>query len=522
MTTSPAEAADAEFAGAGAAPGPGGPGRRPRWRRRSAGPVRAARAAALSPCTWLVLGGFAVLWAFAYNQYAQLQVGACDLGIFYQAVAGWAFHLYPYVPIKGYPQIGDHFSPILILLAPLLWIVNSPLTLVFAQTVLLCSSGIPVYLAVRRLWGPLTASLFLAAYLFSIGMQGSVAFPVHEVMFGAPLIAWGLERALAGRWTAASVLIGLTVFVKEDMGGLVLMFAVWLLINRRWRHALVLGVWGPLMTVIAIKLVIPYFNPNGFTYVSDYAQTLHASGFGGEIAAVLGHPVRTVGMLFDNDAKRALWQHLLGPVAFLSLASPIMLLAVPSLVASLLSSRPTEWSWDLYYQMPLMPVIFIGAAHAAYGIVRLVRRGLARGGLRRPAWLPRVVRPSLVAGLALGGYAAHATWHDTKVEQIGQWRSQGAFRSDPGWVADVHRALAVVPSGVDVRATNNLLIPLATRDTATLVGSHVDRGDWAAVDMADPQCPIGPGDIPGVLATLSGQGFRVVEQAGPIVVLHKV
>jgi hypothetical protein len=106
--------------------------------------------------------------------------------------------------------------------------------------------------------------------------------------------------------------------------------------------------------------------------------------------------------------------------------------------------------------------------------------------------------------------------------QIYAWLTTSTFDSQPSWIAEVHAALAVVPSGVEVRATNNLLIPLAARDTVTLVGSNVDKGNWAAVDTSNPQCPISASAIPAYLTQLESQGFRVVAQYGPIEVLHKV
>lgn len=83
------------------------------------------------------------------------------------------------------------------MLAPLLWIHNSPYTLVVAQVVLLSLSGIPVYVAVRRRFGTWRAVGVTAAYLASSGIQHAIAFPVHEVMFATPISAWALERMLA-------------------------------------------------------------------------------------------------------------------------------------------------------------------------------------------------------------------------------------------------------------------------------------------------------------------------------------
>lgn len=479
--------------------------------------------AALSPCTWIVSAAFTVYWIFAYNQYMQEEAGACDLGIFYQATVGWAYHLYPYVPIKGYAQIGDHFSPIYALLAPAIWIHNSPATMVFAQAVLLCLSGIPVYIAIRRVWGVPAAALLLIAYEFSIGMQGSINFPVHEVMFSAPLIAWGLERALAGRWTWASILIGMTAFVKEDMGMLIVMFAIYLAFNRKWKHAAVLTIWGIGMFLVTVNYIIPHFNPNGFTYADDYVTTLHATTFTGEVQAIVLHPIHTLQLMFGGEQKAQLWTHVLLPVAFLCLASPISLMALPSLVTSTLSGRAghTEWSWNLYYEMALMPILFIAAMDGTNRIIRAVRKVAAWNEAKGMDWLGhRLVPP--IAGVVLGLFALQITWATTQNEALGFWMNQkNSYTAKSGQIQDVTAALKYIPSGVAVRATNNLLIPLAARDTVTLIGSHVDKGSWAAMDMANPGCPIGPSFTAGYLTTLEQQGFQIVDEEGPIVILHQ-
>ncbi|MBR7827367.1 DUF2079 domain-containing protein [Actinospica sp. MGRD01-02] len=496
------------------------PAARPGAGRRVA---RGLRRALLSPCTWIVSAAFTVYWIFAYNEYMQQQAGACDLGIFYQATVGWAYRLYPYVAIKGYAQIGDHFSPIYVLLAPAIWIHNSPATLILAQVVLLCLSGIPVYIAIRRVWGIPAASLLLIAYLFSIGMQGSVNFPVHEVMFSAPLIAWGLERALAGRWTWASVLIGMTAFVKEDMGMLIVMFALWLAFNRKWRHAAILAVWGIGMFLVTVNVIIPHFNPAGFTYADDYATTLHATTFTGEIEAIVLHPVHTLQLMFGGEEKAQLWTHVLLPVAFLCLGSPISLMALPSLVTSTLSGRVghTEWSWNLYYEMPLMPILFIGAMDGTNRLIRAVRRVAKWNEAEGMDWLGhRLVPP--IAGIVLGLFALQITWSVTQTESLGYWmNSKTAYTAQSGQIQNVTQALKYVPSGVEVRATNNLVIPLAARDTVTLVGSKVEKGPWAAMDLASPGCPVTPDYMAGYLSTLEKQGFQIVDEEGSIVILHQ-
>lgn len=538
--------------------------------------VTGVRRAVLSPLTYLLGAATTIYLAFAYNQYKQLQVGACDLGIFYQAVHGWAYNANPYVPIKGFNHLGDHFAPIFLLLSPALWVHNSPFTLVVAQVVLLVSSAIPVYLAVKRMFGMVAATLVTAAYLLSIGMQGSVAFPVHEVMFSAPLVAWGIERALAKRWTQAALFIGATVFSKEDMGVMVVMFAFWALLNRKWRHSAVLAVWGVLWFVLAVKVIIPHFNPAGFTYSGDYKHSLHSDNLNEAIIYMVTHPFDALHTIFGNAPKRETWQHLLGPVGGLCVFSPIALLGLPMMVSRMVSDRDTLWSWQLYYDMPLMPIVYIGAMDGVRRLLRVARWALAAGRDRfRPAEArtgetpaddanldvvdlepdpvtdggtdgagtdvtagdggtgaadpprrderrpgPSPVWDRVAAGL-IGAVMFGVMLDLSQHMQLNNWWSHGWFRSPPALVANSRAALDVIPSGVEVRATNNLTIPIMNRDTVTLIGSHQEKGNWAAIDTTMPGCPIGPDAIPSLLNSLRGQGFRVVAQRGSIVVMHR-
>ncbi|MBR7833763.1 DUF2079 domain-containing protein [Actinospica durhamensis] len=315
--------------------------------------------------------GYGVFATVEYERLGGL-VGALDLGIFYEAVCGWAFHADPYVAIKGSSQLGDHFTPAWVLLAPLLRIRDSPYMLVLAQFVLLPLSGIPVYVAVRRMVGRWPATGVTAAYLASSGLQHAIAFPVHEVMFATPLIAWALERILAGRWTWATVLMCSLCLVKEDLNLMTAAFAVVALCHRRWRRAAFLAVWGLAAYLITVKLVIPEFCPAGYTYLDQYASTLQATNSVQDLMHIVEHPLRVLHLLYDNQTKRALWHLLIVPVLGLCFASPLLLLAAPNLLSRLLSSDPNVWTSHYHYDAPLMPIIFIAAVDGLMRICRCV------------------------------------------------------------------------------------------------------------------------------------------------------
>ncbi|CAM5684278.1 hypothetical protein SCYAM73S_04457 [Streptomyces cyaneofuscatus] len=72
---------------------------------------------------------------YSYLQYSRFGSPSWDLGIFEQEVRAYADIRAPIVDIKGpgYLILGDHFSPIVALLAPLYWLWPSAESLLFAQ-----------------------------------------------------------------------------------------------------------------------------------------------------------------------------------------------------------------------------------------------------------------------------------------------------------------------------------------------------------------------------------------------------
>ena len=141
-----------------------------------------------------------------------LHYNAYDLVIFDQAVRSYA-HLQPGISIiKGlhngfgphFSVLGDHWSPILAVLAPLYWLYNSPQTLLVAQSVLFALAIPPLWAFTRRAFGggpqaDAAAYLVSVAYGLSwpIAEAGRVGF--HEVAFAPVLTAVALERLQAGR-----------------------------------------------------------------------------------------------------------------------------------------------------------------------------------------------------------------------------------------------------------------------------------------------------------------------------------
>src|SRR5580693_6112800 len=197
------------------------------------------RAASRQPGHGVAVGVLTFLVAAAYSGFAlalyhTFVTSSYDLVIFDQAVRSYA-HFQPGISIiKGvhngfgphFSELGDHFSPILITLAPLFWIWDNPQTLLVAQAVLFALAIPPLWIFTRRALGggpKATAAAYLIciAYGLSWPLAGAAAFDFHEVAFAPVLTAIALERFQAGRLRPALIALAFLLLVKEDVGLLV-------------------------------------------------------------------------------------------------------------------------------------------------------------------------------------------------------------------------------------------------------------------------------------------------------------
>jgi uncharacterized membrane protein len=465
--------------------------------------------------TWLIAAAtFAVYTTISVFRYLRMDPGSWDLGIYTEYVRQLAGLHAPVVTIKGagFNLLGDHFQPIVALIAPFYRIFPTPVTLLVAQALLTAISVFPVCRAARELLGTGVSRVIGAAYGFSWGLQQMIIFDFHEIAFAVPLIAFSLSALVRRRpWAAAAWALPL-VFAKEDQGltvaaiGLV-MLGMAVAARRRTGpagqsragpardgHAAPAGrpsasqvasawamaggllvIWGLGWSALAIEVIIPHFNPaHHYPYWFD-----------GGVLAPGGHHFSASGLL--AQFTHAGWQKLrttllvLLPVAFLALRSPLAVTAVPTLVLRFLATNSSYWGTDWHYNATLMPIVFLAAidglariqAHAARRAAdpAAERRGSPLASHRSSPLASHHGSP--LAGQA-GRYAAAAmaviaivlafrfplsdVWKPRTYDITAHARADRA-------------AVAAIPPGRTVVATLSLLAPLATRDTTYWIGT---------------------------------------------------
>jgi len=416
------------------------------------------------PFVWATsLAVFCVYAAISLFRLLRLDPSSWDLGIYTEYVKQLAGLRAPIVDIRtpGFNLLGDHFQPLVAVLAPLFRVFPSSATLLVAQALLVAVSVFPVSQVAREKLGLGPSRAIAVAYGFSWGLQQLAQFDFHEIAFAVPLLAFSLSALARGRTRAAVCWALPLVFVKEDQGFTVAAIGLYLVVaglyakgqprggsrtsqprgghpgatgidTRRVAAGQFLLVWGFAWSFLAIGVIIPHFNPaHHYEYWSD-----------GGILAPGGHltvPGLARQLVHAWPAKLETIALLLLPVAFIALRSPLILIAVPSLLLRFMSTDSSFWGTYWHYNATLMPVIFIAAADA-------LARMRAKSRIRR-------IGPALMVAIAI------PLAFQFPLSSL--WQAQ-TYRISPH-VAASEAAMARVPDGATVLTTLDLLAPLAAR-----------------------------------------------------------
>lgn len=140
-----------------------------------------------------------------------------DLGIFDQVLwsiaHGHGFHY----SFRDMWYLGDHFQPMLVFLAPLVWLKLGAAPILVVQGLAFGAAVVPLHAAVRRLGGPIAAWGLSAAYVVSLGPARAVSYDFHPECF-VPLLTfialWGLAAQRPGVFAAATLAL---LPIKEDV-----------------------------------------------------------------------------------------------------------------------------------------------------------------------------------------------------------------------------------------------------------------------------------------------------------------
>lgn len=470
--------------------------------------------------TWWIWAMAAALFlmyaAVSLRLHQRLLTSSYDLGIFDQVVRSYAEGHLPVSEVKGrdFPVLGDHFSPILALAAPFYWVWRGAETLLVVQAALLAVSVVPLTLWARRALGGPAGAVIGACYGLSWGIASGVGYDFHEVAFAVPLLAFSLTALGNDRLIAAACWALPLLLVKEDLGLTVAVIGLVI----AWRGDRALGVLtavsGLVGAALTVLVILPAFSPSGsFAYWFLVETPQGAPRVPGDPGTTGGSAGTLLDMLYRGtiglvtpQLKVTTFALTLAPSVFLALRSPLLWVALPTLVWRFMSNNGLHWGTAYHYSLVLMPIVF-----AAF-IDALVRRGTSGRSLRR-----------YLAGCAAIALVILPSFPLFQLVQPETWQT------DPR-VAVAQRLMDKIPDGVTVQASNSLVPHLTGRDSVSLYGAPDSRPDpqWIMVETSVPDnSRWWPGEP--LSAEVEGQrlaedrrnGYELVADQEGFVLLHR-
>jgi uncharacterized membrane protein len=395
-----------------------------------------------------------VLAAFAYSAYlAKLTINhhngfgtaGFDIGLYDQGL--WLLSRFraPFVTIMGRNLFGDHSSFILLPLVPFYWFGAGSSFLLFAQSVALGSTAIPVYLTVRRLLhSPWAACGLAVAFLLQPSLAWTNTENFHPDAFVAPLLGFALWAMVARRWRLFAVFAVLATMVKEDTLLVVIplgLYAFWRFGRdenarpgeSRNRAGLMIAAWSLFWTGTSLLMLrtlntvgslnawrIPFGGPTGLIKTTFKAPS--------KVWDYLIKGIDYPGDTRDNYRMWYLWK-LLTPVVFLIVRAPwecSLFILVAGL--NIVSNFFYQYNIEYHYTVIILPGLFFAATMAI--------RSLKTIGGRRLAVL------AVLGSCTWTGYL----WGPTHLSaKPFPWATPNA-----PWVAEGRALLRQVPPGVPI------------------------------------------------------------------------
>jgi uncharacterized membrane protein len=420
----------------------------------------------------------AVLFAIVRTHHLEFRTQKFDLGNMVQAV--WS-------TTQGRPleitnasgeqlsRLSSHVDPILALLAPAWMVAPTPLTLAFLQIAACALGALPVFwLGRRHLESEALAATLALAYLAYPWLAWVALDAMHPVTLAIPFLLFAVWALDCDRLALFALFALLTCLTGELMGVTVAAFGLWYALARgRRRAGLAIGAAGLAWTFVSLYVIVPRFSGGESVFYGAY------DAIGGSPQGVLRtaftNPGTILGELLTEDSLRYVFE-LAVPLAGLFLLAPgLAAVALPQLLANVLSDLPTTSDPYWHYASALVPIL---VAATVLGIARLPSRG-------------RGLAAAAVLGLSIGLSAILGPWPQLQgPSRLVPHQEWYGGTPPPGHLEALRDALALVPADAPVSSTGKVGAHLSARRYVYSV-PVLGRAEWVVVDERDPVIPPG-------------------------------
>jgi len=370
-----------------------------------------------------------------------------DLGIFNQGIWQYSQFKWPIITFHLFrPFLGDHFHPILMILAPLYWFFQGEEVLLVVQPFIILSAMIPLFLIGYELTKSLLFSFsIIFAYAFYIPVQYTIFYDFHEIIFLPPLFAWVYYWFIKEKKLLTAIFIFLCLLIKEEVGFFIAAFGIYLLIfEKKWRiFGLVTAFSSIAFSLLLMYKVIPLIGGNYlyFNY-GEMGQTPVDV-----IKNVILNPKLAVQLFFEPDVKLLTIKRTFWPLAYLPLFSPLgFILSFEQFFSRFMDFRSVRWTIGYHYSAIMAIVVAMGAIHFVRNFRTFFKKTQSKIIINFIAILILVL---------------------TRLEQINVSAvlliKYPQFWERPVWINRVDEAFSMLPKDASICTQNNITAHVSTR-----------------------------------------------------------
>lgn len=306
----------------------------------------------LVPIFFIILYTTAAL-VVSLNRYWQHQTNYYDFGVIDAAIWKVA-HFQP--PLVDHHELGNenisifasHFSPSVFLLAPLFWFTDKSEVLLTAQSLLAGIGAFIAYLLANRILKyKLAVFALILSFLGYVGLQNGLISEFHDTTLSVlplMLIFWAVFNK---KWILYFVSLIILLGLKESFAGLGVGIGLYVWIKDR-KIALITVLISLIWGYLALKVIIPYYSGDIYLYQNN---------------SLPSSPLGFIKALFVPEVKAKTIFYSFLTFGFLPLFNPAILPAIFEnfLERFVLSPFSSRWDLGLHYNVPLSPLMFIGA-----------------------------------------------------------------------------------------------------------------------------------------------------------------
>ena len=255
-----------------------------------------------------------------------------------------------------------HFQPIYYLIVPLYFILASPIWLFILQSFCLTMALVPVIKFAKYrcpLVKDIGVKLVLFAMLIYVPFRSGNLVDLHAEVLLLPLFSWIGYFLLTHRYRLAIILSLFFPLFKENMIVYYFGMAIFFLVNKQFRRAAFLILYGLICTIVVVKILMPMFGLSDYYHLNRFSY-LNPTSISDLFKQMLFNPHLVIQHLLSKKVIDYLFG-IFGLLFFYPLFSKATLIASGVLLQNCLSDNWGMLLFTQHYSLTLVPILLMAS-----------------------------------------------------------------------------------------------------------------------------------------------------------------